>query len=248
MLFCWVGVSVNCVIQSRPPVASSQGMAMRNLVLRGLLLILIFVFKPLLAQAADFKMDGVDASCDKLREEVICMAVSLSGKIGQGDLNKLQQMTSRLETATQKGAFKSRVSLVYLDSPGGSVMAAMELGRFIRSKQIATKVVEDDNCASSCVLAFVGGVKRIPAGNVIVHSFYSPDVLGTNDFAKAETMYTQVSETVAAYLKEMRISSQLLEEMMRVPHSSARQLTVEQMLQWGLIGIDPVYAQARKSQ
>jgi hypothetical protein len=223
-------------------------MARRILVLRGLLLVLIFVLKPLLAQAADFKMDGVDTSCDKLREDVICMAVSLTGKIDQGDVQKLQQMITRLEASTQKGAFKSRVSPVYLDSPGGSVMAAMELGRFIRSKQIATKVVKDDNCASSCVLVFAGGVKRIPAGNVIVHSFYSPDVLGTNDFAKAEAMYTQVSESVAAYLKEMRISSQLLEEMMRVPHSSARQLTVEQMLQWGLIGIDPVYAQARKNQ
>ena len=221
---------------------------MRCLTTRGFLFVLILVFKPFTAQAAEFEVSGIDKFCDKLRSEVVCMAVSMSGKISQGDLNKLQQLISRIETATEKGSLKSRVSQVFLDSPGGSVTAAMGLGRFIRSKQIATTVGKGDNCASSCVLAFVGGVKRVPAGNVIVHSFYSPDVLGTNDFAKAETMYTQISESVAAYLKEMRISSQLLEEMMHVPHSSARQLTVEQMLQWGLIGIDPVYAQARKSQ
>jgi hypothetical protein len=220
---------------------------MRNMVLRGLLAITCF-FGPLVACAADFKMAGTDDSCDKLRGELICMTVSISGKIGPGDASKLQQEVTRIEGATQKATLKSRVSLVYLDSPGGGMAAAMELGRFIRSKQIATQVVKNDNCASSCVLVLAAGVKRIPVGNVIVHSFYSPDILGTNDFAKAEAMYAQVSASVSDYLKEMRISSQLLEEMMRVPHSSARQLTIDQMFQWGLIGIDPVYAQARKNQ
>lgn len=99
---------------------------MRNLVLRGLLA-LICVFGPLIARAADFKMEGTDDSCDKLRGEVICMTVSISGKIGPGDASKLQQEVTRIEAAMQKTTLKSRVSLLYLDSPGGGIANAIKL-------------------------------------------------------------------------------------------------------------------------
>lgn len=124
---------------------------------------------------------------------------------------------------------------------------AMAMGRLIRGRQISTQVAKGDTCASSCVLILAGGVKRLPAGNVVIHSFYSPDILGTNDFEKAEKLYAKVSNEVSAYLKDVRISSLLLEEMMRVPHFKARQIELEELTKLGLLGIDPVYAQARSN-
>jgi len=201
-----------------------------------------------ITSAADFRFNGVDVpACDKLRGESICISLSLTGKIEPGDTAKLLRQVELAESTISKNVAPARVALLFLESPGGSMAEAMAMGRLIRGRQISTQVAKGDTCASSCVLILAGGVMRVPAGNVVIHSFYSPDILGTNDFAKAEKLYAQVSNEVSAYLKDVRISSLLLEEMMRVPHFKARQLKLEELTKLGLLGIDPVYAQARSN-
>jgi hypothetical protein len=200
------------------------------------------------ANAADFRFSGIEVpSCDKLRGESICIALSLTGKIELGDTAKLLRQVELAESSISKSIAPARVALLFLESPGGSMSEAMALGRLIRGRQISTQVAKGDTCASSCVLILAGGVKRVPAGNIVIHSFYSPEILGTNDFAKAEKLYTQVANEVSAYLKDVRISSLLLDEMMRIPHVKSRQLELEELIKLGLLGIDPVYAQARSN-
>lgn len=198
--------------------------------------------------AAEIQLNGLDTSCDRLRGEVACFELLLSGEIVAGDANKLKTVVQEAEASLVAKGVNARVSLVILDSPGGDILEGMAVGRVLRSRQISTMVTIDSVCASACVLILAGGVKRIPAGRVIVHSFYSPALLGTNDFANAEKRFSAIEEKVRVYLKEMRVSNALLEEMMRVPHFTSRDLTLEQMTQWGVLGIDPVYAQTRKTQ
>ena len=52
------------------------------------------------------------------------------------------------------------VKTVVLDSPGGSVRDAMQMGRMIRERKYATLVEAGETCVSSCPLVFAGGVKR----------------------------------------------------------------------------------------
>lgn len=202
----------------------------------------------LTCQAAEIKASGIDTQCDVIKAESICVRVSLTGEIRPGDTQRLKDVIAHAEYSLSAKGLKARASLVLLHSPGGDLLEGMKLGRLIRSRQIGTTVAADSVCASSCVLVLAGGVKRIPSGRVVVHSFYSPALLGTNDFALAEKKYSAASEVVRIYLKEMRISSALLDEMMRIPHFKSHDLSVEQMSQWGLLGLDPVYAQARSTQ
>lgn len=173
-------------------------------------------------------------------------ALSLVGKIEAGDTRKLQQEVARVQGVVSTHIAKARVALVFLESPGGNMNEAMSLGRFLRANQVSTQVAKGDTCASACVLVLAAGVTRVPAGDVVVHSFYSPEVLGTNDFAKAEKAYERMSAAVALYLREMRVSGQLLDEMIRVPHFTSRKLELEELERLGLLGIDPAYAQARR--
>src|SRR5260370_40544532 len=52
------------------------------------------------------------------------------------------------------------IKTVVLNSPGGSVADALEMGRLIREKRFATAVEAGKYCVSSCPLVFAGGVAR----------------------------------------------------------------------------------------
>ncbi|KKB78979.1 hypothetical protein VW35_10565 [Devosia soli] len=67
------------------------------------------------------------------------------------------------------------VKTVVLDSPGGSVMDALEIGALIQEKALATKVVAGNLCASSCPIIFASGAERIasPDAAIGVHQIYA---------------------------------------------------------------------------
>jgi hypothetical protein len=52
--------------------------------------------------------------------------------------------------------------MVYLSSPGGDVLAAIELGEEVRSQWALTTVGDDGECFGACVLVLAAGVRRTP--------------------------------------------------------------------------------------
>lgn len=67
------------------------------------------------------------------------------------------------------------VQTVVLDSPGGSVMDALEIGALIHDKALATKVAAGHMCASSCPIIFASGTERIASARsaIGVHQVYA---------------------------------------------------------------------------
>ena len=67
------------------------------------------------------------------------------------------------------------VSTVVFNSPGGSVSDAMEIGELIQARGYATRVEAGGLCASSCPLAFAGGMTReaTPESAIGVHQVYA---------------------------------------------------------------------------
>ena len=64
--------------------------------------------------------------------------------------------------------------LIFLSSPGGSVAAALEIGRFIRMRALDTVVAEQQSCFSACALIWLGGAKRFMGQNARIgfHAAY----------------------------------------------------------------------------
>lgn len=90
----------------------------------------------------------------------------LTGTIGAGAAVRFA------EEIAQRGEY---VKTVVLNSPGGSVADALEMGRLIREKGLSTQVDSGTLCASSCPLVFAGGVER-RAGRqaaIGVHQIYA---------------------------------------------------------------------------
>ena len=68
---------------------------------------------------------------------------------------------------------RAKAPMIFFDSHGGDVRAAMRIGMAIRDFQAAVSVPQGASCASACVLGFLGGVTRLNFGRIGLHRPYS---------------------------------------------------------------------------
>lgn len=84
--------------------------------------------------------------------------ILIAGEITPGDVDMLR--TTIIQRMNQ---FKSQLigqPVVLLDSPGGNVSAALEMGRLLRRISAHTVVDGGASCSSSCIFLLAGGVER----------------------------------------------------------------------------------------
>ena len=101
---------------------------------------------------------------------------------------------------------------VFLASDGGSVKAALAIGRMIHALELSVQVPEGKLCASSCALIFFGSVNRSSFGRVGIHRPYFQ--VGANDVPPTDGDIAEMYASVEAYLKEMGVPSTIFETMM----------------------------------
>ncbi|TIL95157.1 MAG: hypothetical protein E5Y73_08470 [Mesorhizobium sp.] len=89
--------------------------------------------------------------------------VSIKGEITGGDADRFYDVVENQE----------RVSVI-LQSPGGLVGEALQIGAKIRTKGFATMVVDDGQCFSACGLIWVSGARRYMSSNSMIgfHAAY----------------------------------------------------------------------------
>lgn len=182
---------------------------------------------------------------DELNAGVICPPGELSvmnsviihGTISTRDPIELQRC---LETNKNSESNPS----VSLNSPGGDVYAAMELGRLFRKYRTSAIVSKPSFCNSSCVFVLAGTVHRATFGKIGIHRPYSIET-GTVIYKDAEKSYKKVSQDIKSYLQEMNIPPSLYEAIERVPPEQVRYLTENEIKEFGLYGMDPVEQEVR---
>ena len=71
-------------------------------------------------------------------------------------------------------AVKAQKGLVFLDSPGGALLPALEIGKLIQIRGFGTFVTNDAKCVSACALVWAAGGKRFlaPTAQVGFHASY----------------------------------------------------------------------------
>lgn len=101
------------------------------------------------------------------------------------------------------------VKAVSLNSPGGALDEAMEMGRLVRSHGLTTEVIDGSLCASSCPLFLAGGKKRLAGAKsaIGVHQFYATTQLGQTAPAPGQAMSDAQTTTarITRYLEEMNV-------------------------------------------
>ena len=126
-------------------------------------------------------------------------------------------------------------AVVILNSPGGLVSEALELGREIRAAGFDTEVWAQGGaaghpgeCYSACTLAFLGGINRtIPKGSIFgVHRFSSDAKLSPNE--ALDIGQIQMSE-ITEYAAYMGVSPKFVTEMVKSSASSINVLSQDEL-------------------
>lgn len=155
-------------------------------------------------------------------------SIYASGKIESSTPQKLNDLIKKLNISDS--------SFFFLNSPGGSVFASMEIGKIIRahnfSSYVGSKGAEEPDlfngsrliggkrykhnpgvCFSACTLSFLGGAFRYFSdsdGMYGVHRFFaSPG--GTLDSDSAQI----VSASILQYIRDMGVDQKFFSEMVK---------------------------------
>ena len=114
---------------------------------------------------------AVTSDQDKLRQP-LAVKLGFGGTLevtGTIDIGAAERFRTELES------YREYIKVVALDSPGGSVNDALEMGKLIREGGFTTSVAAGKLCASSCPLVFAGGTERLAtaASAIGVHQIYA---------------------------------------------------------------------------
>ncbi|MBV7394043.1 hypothetical protein [Mameliella sediminis] len=151
----------------------------------------------------------------------------LEGGIAEGDAERLIPQIDRADPP---------IASLLLQSPGGSVRDALDLGRHLRASGIATEVLAGEFCYSACPYLFAGGKTRQAAASasIGVHQHY----FGENTLLPAFTAVEDIQRgqaEVMGYLDDMGISPLVMRHALATPPDEIYVLLPEELERYGFI-------------
>ncbi|WP_010141949.1 hypothetical protein [Oceanicola sp. S124] len=153
----------------------------------------------------------------------------LSGGIAPGDGARIARQIGSREGEARPG-------VVFLDSPGGSVQDALELGRALRAAGLATDMEDGAICLSACPYLLAAGVTRSAdeGAKIGVHQHY----FGENTLLPAFTAVSDIQRgqgLVMRYLDEMGVDPRLMGPALMTPPDEIYLLTRDELTDFALL-------------
>jgi ATP-dependent protease ClpP protease subunit len=130
--------------------------------------------------------------CDKVTLFCYLKDATLSGEIDDATTAKLRRLLDEFDLRSLPKADRGTTQ-IKLDSPGGSGVAAIEIGKLFRKYRMAAVVEPGALCASSCVLIYAGAVVRMGYSKqalIGIHQPYFPVPNGQIDPNAVRSAYT----------------------------------------------------------
>ncbi|WPZ22840.1 hypothetical protein T7987_06295 [Sulfitobacter faviae] len=154
-------------------------------------------------------------------------AALLEGAIEAGDAERIIKQLSELTPAPEE---------IYLNSPGGSVRDALELGRYLRREELNTALREGDICYSACpYLLAAGAARTVPeSASVGVHQHYFGESTILPAFVAVEDIQRGQGE-VMRYLDDMGIDPMVMQHALVTPPDEIYVLLPEELRRYGFI-------------
>jgi hypothetical protein len=159
--------------------------------------------------------------------------VRYKGKIA-ADFTALMQRVAQV--ADELGVDKR---VLDIDSSGGMVEDAIRAGDAIGGSRWTIWVREGSVCHSSCVLVLGAGDVRMISGRVGIHRIIRMSSTATTR-VQLNTELRAVYGRVRDYFERNGVAVAVADLMMAVPNRNLRLLTVQELQEYGLDGINPV--------
>lgn len=138
--------------------------------------------------------------------------------------------------------------VVWLDSEGGDVDVALDMGRIIRREKGFVMVHFDSKCFSSCVFLLAAGVQRMTIGDVGIHRPYFSALSNADDVSVVRAKREAINKRIRAYFDEMDIPQGLLDLMLSIPPGEIKILSKTELVSFRLSGDDPTHDEMETAQ
>jgi hypothetical protein len=201
------------------------------------LAVALFLAWPIAASRAQ---EQTQAAPPRATERIV--GITLKGSITRASVAKI-----RAAAALASAYAVPTPLMVFLDSPGGDGLAAMEIGRVLRLAK--AHVFVNGRCASACILVLAGGVNRSAHANAVgIHRGRLTEkrdgkiadvAMENND--KARAILSSAEEKAEEYFSEMGLPHSVFEAMQAVAPNQVRWLNSDDALKLGLVGFDESY-------
>lgn len=163
--------------------------------------------------------------------------IYVEGEIGEATLADLQRVVAEQRLAAAR---------VLFDSEGGDLLAAVEIGYYLRERSFVTEVAgfggawgkrRPAHCHSACALAYLGGKYRFldPASRLAVHQFSTPRAEGTASHRQVEQETQVLAGLLVGYLRQMGVDLALFDRMSRKPHEDLEWLGLEELRRMNVV-------------
>jgi len=129
--------------------------------------------------------------------------------------------------------YRVQFDSVILNSPGGVIYSAMQIGKSIRGNHLSTWVMPHDECSSACVLILQAGVCKMANGEVGIHRAKYEDDIPLEEI-KNNVRYHEIS--MKDYLTDMDASPQIIWLFNSIPNWDMKYLQNAEKRNYGLFG------------
>ncbi len=131
--------------------------------------------------------------------------INISGAIGPDSSFALDELLKRSPHCRDQNGNIIHRTMVTLSSGGGLLEDGYIMGRLFRSNGIRTYIEDDVYCASSCAVAYLGGLERGMGerGSIMFHSPYLPGVNALGERVANCDIGTEASKRLLEYYQEM---------------------------------------------
>lgn len=159
-------------------------------------------------------------------------SIYLSGTIEKNSPKKIKEVLNK---------HKNEYIHIYIDSPGGNLIAGMEIGKILRDNSVSITVgkkglerkADAGLCMSSCSLAFLGGVYRYMAEGSEYGVHRASTQSGPSEFDLDNGQI--ISALIGAYIREMEVDSRLLDLIVGVGKDDIYVLSTRELKEIGVI-------------
>ena len=165
-------------------------------------------------QTKTYHIDGLKITTSELQDSACASGshheIFLSGSIGPDSTFAVGKLLAERKPCISSSGDTTSPIKVILDSEGGLLKDGYKLGEIFRNQEISTLILDNNLCASSCAVAFLGGTKRMIGGkgSILFHSPYSLKM----NIDGSKRINCSISEEEIEELKNYYVSMTSLDE------------------------------------
>ncbi len=151
----------------------------------------------------------------------LIVAASPAAAMQAFDINSGVVLQGRIESGDEAAILPKLRGVVELNSPGGSVAAALAIAETVRKRGLTTYVPPEGRCYSACTLIWFAGARRIA---------HSTSYIGIHRAsAETEAFADVVSRALAARLLAWGTPRAIVDAMLATPNSSLRAVRADEL-------------------